>query len=640
MSDFEVIQRTLERTARRMRWQRGWRGLWEGLFAGALLWHFSLAVYKLFPVPFTVVQGGAIAALLLVPGGFLRRWLAKPSLIEAARWVDAKQHLQERLSTAWEASTRSMEEHWRALLLTDAARVAREVDPPRLLPLGIPSVSRWALIALLAGAGLGFVPEYRTKAFREKEWQEEVIRDAGRNLAELTRRTIQARPPAMEPTRQTLESVAELGETLAKTPVARNEALRDLASATQQLEKRLKEMDSALKAVDRAARAANRAGEARPGELQKQIDALQKALGEKHTSPRELEKMKQELAAAKAAAAAMQNKDGAEATEARQALAEMLSNLSQRAAELGYNLPALEQAIAALQANQTDHLLRDLDFALDDLEKLNEMAQALAQLQQKAARLGKDLAEQLQNAQIEAAQASLRKMINELRSSDLTPEQREQILSQISKAVNPGKMYGRAGDLLDQAAQALKQKNDPEAAAKLAEAAEELQRIFNQMCDAESLLAALEALKRAGMCIGTGQAWAQCNSPGFSPGGKPGSGVGTWTEETGWLEYPQMTELWDNTGIHRPDMDPRGQTDRGDGQLADTVSPTKIRGQLTPGAPMPSITLKGLSVKGQSVVDYQEAITAAQSDAQNALNQDKVPRAYQGVVREYFDDLK
>ena len=55
---------------------------------------------------------------------------------------------------------------------------------------------------------------------------------------------------------------------------------------------------------------------------------------------------------------------------------------------------------------------------------------------------------------------------------------------------------------------------------------------------------------------------------------------------------------------------------------------------------MPSLTLKGLSIKGQSKVDYVEAATAAQSDAQSALSQEKVPRAYRGAVRDYFDDLK
>jgi len=129
--------------------------------------------------------------------------------------------------------------------------------------------------------------------------------------------------------------------------------------------------------------------------------------------------------------------------------------------------------------------------------------------------------------------------------------------------------------------------------------------------------------------------------PGAGKGGKPGRGVGTWSDEAeGWTTVPEIMERWDNTGIERPDMDPRGHTDRGDGQLADTVKPTKLKGQLSPGSQMPSITLKGVSIKGQSTLQFQEAATAAQTEAQSALNQDKVPRAYQNAVRDYFDDLK
>ena len=55
---------------------------------------------------------------------------------------------------------------------------------------------------------------------------------------------------------------------------------------------------------------------------------------------------------------------------------------------------------------------------------------------------------------------------------------------------------------------------------------------------------------------------------------------------------------------------------------------------------MPSITLKGVSIKGQSKVSYTEAVASAQSDAQAALSQEQVPKAYQNSVRDYFDDLK
>jgi flavin-binding protein dodecin len=55
---------------------------------------------------------------------------------------------------------------------------------------------------------------------------------------------------------------------------------------------------------------------------------------------------------------------------------------------------------------------------------------------------------------------------------------------------------------------------------------------------------------------------------------------------------------------------------------------------------MPSITLKGVSIKGQSTVKFEEAAATAQSEAQSALNQDQVPRVYQNAVKDYFDDLK
>jgi hypothetical protein len=87
-------------------------------------------------------------------------------------------------------------------------------------------------------------------------------------------------------------------------------------------------------------------------------------------------------------------------------------------------------------------------------------------------------------------------------------------------------------------------------------------------------------------------------------------------------------------------MASRGTTDRGDAELNPALSPDKVKGQFSPGGPMPSITLKGVSIKGSSKVVLEEASVAAQADAQSALSQEKVPRAYQGAVRDYFDDQK
>jgi hypothetical protein len=278
-----------------------------------------------------------------------------------------------------------------------------------------------------------------------------------------------------------------------------------------------------------------------------------------------------------------------------------------------------------------------------DLEKTRDMAKSLQQMQQQMEKMGKDLAEQLKNGQPEAAQSTLKKMVDQLKSANLTPEQLQKMMTEVSKAVDPAGQYGKVADFLKQAGQKLQSGEKAGAAQSLADASKELDRLMQQMNDAQAMTAELDALNKASMCVGTCQGWSQCKGgkPGFKDGGRGGKGVGTWAnEDQGWGYTPQMTDHWDNTGAVRPDKDPRGVSNRGDGELNDALKPTKVKGQFSPGGQMPSITLKGVSIKGQSKVAYEEAAVAAQADAQSALSQEKVPRAYQGAVRDYFDDLK
>jgi polyhydroxyalkanoate synthesis regulator phasin len=258
----------------------------------------------------------------------------------------------------------------------------------------------------------------------------------------------------------------------------------------------------------------------------------------------------------------------------------------------------------------------------------------------------------LKFGQPDLAGQSLEKMINQLRSGKMTEEQAARMLDEISRAVSPAAPYGDASHHLHEAAQQLHSGDKSASAQSLAAAAKELEKTMAQMEDAKAIQGSLDALNKAELCLASHTKWGECPNCGDCSGqclsaghclrlgkGHGGRGVGTWTDDDSQL-YPKMSGLWDNSGFNRPDTDPRGLTDRGDPQLADNLAPTKLHGQISPGGPMPSITLKGVSIKGQSSVSYQEAATAAQSDAQSALNQDQVPRAYQGAVKDYFDDLK
>ena len=641
MSELQIIQSALERAARRRRGARALRGLWRGLLAGAILSLLLAAVYHLVPAPsWTLVLAAVMPLPCMAAGAAIGGW-RKPAISEVARWVDGRQHLQERLSTALEVADGPDSDIWRGLVVSDAAEHAKDLDARSLVPFHLSKAARWALLVLALGAGLGFVPEYRSKDYLRKQTDKQVIKDVGRQLAELTRRNLEKRVPALEPTQKAMESVGELGDRLTRAPLTRSDALKDLANASEKLKDQLKEMgkDPALKKLEQAARASTGNESQTAAGLQKQIESLRKQIGSPTGNPEAMDKLKRELDKLKEAAKGLADKNSPAGAAERQKLADSLSALSREAQQMGMQLPQLDDAIAALAANQTDLVLKDLQAATTDLEKMRDMAKSMQQLQQQMDKMGKDLAEQLKNGQPEVAQQTLQKMIDQLKSSNLPPGEMQKIMKDVAQAVDPAGNYGDVAKDLKDASRQMQKGDKSGAADSLAAASKKLDQLMQQMGDAQSLQAELDALQRASTCVSSGQGWGRCNKPGYGEGGKPGGGVGTWAREGAEWDG-QINDRWDNSGYVRPDRDPRGQSDRGNGDLSDALKPTKVKGQFSSGGQMPSITLKGVSIKGESKVAYEEAATAAQSDAQSALSQEKVPRAYQGSVKDYFDDIK
>ena len=316
-----------------------------------------------------------------------------------------------------------------------------------------------------------------------------------------------------------------------------------------------------------------------------------------------------------------------------------MGDLARQAKDLGLSLPNLNDAMEALAASQIDQFMKDLKMTEIDLDKLKALAKTIQQAQQMSSKAGKDLAEQLKYGQADAARESLSKMIEKLKTGAISELEMKALSKQLEEAVEPGKQFGKVGDKLAKALNNMKSGQKSDSAKELAAASKELEEMMQQLSDAESLMATLDAMEKAAAAISSGQGWGKTASRPGKGKGPPGRGFGTWHDENSW-EIPEFSETWDNSGMTRADQDGRGVSDRGDGQLADNLAPTKIRGQISPGGPMPSITLKGVSIKGQSRVGYTESAASVQSEAQSALNQDQVPRAYQGAVKDYFDDVK
>src|SRR2546426_9442486 len=154
------------------------------------------------------------------------------------------------------------------------------------------------------------------------------------------------------------------------------------------------------------------------------------------------------------------------------------------------------------------------------------------------------------------------------------------MLEEVDKAVKPGSQYGKVGDFLKDAVGKMQQGDKPGAAQSLADASDELKKLMDQLGDARSLMAMMDALQKAQMCVGNCQGWGQCQGPPRAgKGGKPGRGVGTWADENGWLsDYVEQTDRWDNSGVERPDMAGGGVARRRGGGPFRRVVPGQIPG--------------------------------------------------------------
>lgn len=510
MSELQAIEAALVRAVRRRRLQRAWVNLWRGVFIGAIVWLIALAIYKLAPVPSIIlpISGGIAGACLVF--GFLYGWFHKPTIQQTARWLDEKQNLQQRLSTALEIAKENRDENWRQLLIADAAKFASKLDPRNLVPFKLPRIARWSVLILAIAAGLGFVPEYRSKAYLDKKQDAEIIKTSGQKLVELTKQNLQRRTPVLEQTHKAINDVEKVGLQLSKNPVTRSDALKDLAKVQNLLKDQLKQMakSPAYKALERSARNESKGGNTLP-DLQKKIDAMQKALGDKATAD-SMDKLNEKMQAAKAAAAAMPNDNSPQANAAKAEMQKMLSDLQKEAKEMGQSIPNLDAAIDALQKGETQNFAKDMDAATTDLNKLNDMAKQLDSMQKEASQMGKDLPEQLQRGQAEQAQATLQKMIDQLKSGKLSQQDMQKMLDEVSRSVDPASPYGKAADFLKQAAKAMQSGQKSDAAQQLANASKELENAMQQMQDAKSMMAELDALNKAEMAIASRKAFGEC----------------------------------------------------------------------------------------------------------------------------------
>ncbi len=283
----------------------------------------------------------------------------------------------------------------------------------------------------------------------------------------------------------------------------------------------------------------------------------------------------------------------------------------------------LRQQLGTLQEQGDKEKAENLARQLDKLAKQIEQAPKNEQMSQKLqqAGLSKEDAERiLENLK----KQDLEQVKKQLEEKGLSKEQVEKLAKQLQQKQNAGAMAQKLAQAMQQGAQSIESGQMEDASAGLSSAADQLsqlEQMEQEMAQLDAALAELEQGrndidKPCPTCGGTGeQGGRPCQSCGGS-GNQPGQG-----------------------GLG---PDPR----QGRGGLAKD-EPTAVgfkieRGKVatTKGAIIGKTLVRGEQVKGDVKTEFVEVVTAAEHEASDRINRNRVPRQYQNAVKAYFSNVQ
>lgn len=210
-------------------------------------------------------------------------------------------------------------------------------------------------------------------------------------------------------------------------------------------------------------------------------------------------------------------------------------------------------------------------------------------------------------AALTALAQRLDELAGALEQAGLNPAEQQRIASELESLL-PGAATSRAArQWLESALKDLKAGNCSSASRALSQAASACRGTGQS----QRLLAASRKVAQAAACVGTGRSWMECSSAISSAGG---SSAGT--QPGGDLYNESLRAMPRPAGL----------------------APERIVGPWLPGTPMPVLRTRGEALQTPANVAIGEVTAAATPANPQAVNLDKIPRAYRQTVRSYFDE--
>ncbi len=580
------LDRVIRRTQFRLWLNRWFRLLGWSICLAAAAWTLVwLADRLLVPgrLPMDWVALGA--AVVGMVGSFLWMFFTRERPLAAAMALDEAAGLQERVSTGLvvraEASSRGP---FAQAVVADAEQAVAGLSPRRLIPVRWTRSLSWGS-AMLAAALLSLLlPEWDLLGRKKAQAQQ------NERLARLAAvQAAVARPAAL------IEEIEKKHPDLNdKPPVPELAGPRrsehDPDALRRETVKKLDRLQDALKekaqteqfrALEEVKKRLQQLGE--PRDPQDELHALMSALARNDfdQARRALEALQQRLA--------QQAGDGRLDPQAAEATRKRLEELSKKLKEAGRD-----------QRSQ-----RELQNAGLSENEAGQIQQALAQADaQQLEKMARELAERLQN-------------------QGMTQEQARQMLEKMRQRQNACQQCQGLGDMLGQAAEALSGGDATAAAGAVAEAGGmlgEMEQLEQELHEVEAELSQLnearEEMEEAS-CFG-GESWRRsrerraqgegmCEGGGVGPGIGTGRGGGTTT----WNEPPGTTAMSKRV-----------------------AAKARFKGQVIGQRYLESAVLSD-----RAAAEFAEAARAAEIEATDALNKDRIPRAYRRAVKNYFDRL-
>lgn len=249
------------------------------------------------------------------------------------------------------------------------------------------------------------------------------------------------------------------------------------------------------------------------------------------------------------------------------------------------------------------------------------------------AKFTKEISKDLKAGRFKEAASKLEDLKQKAGSNEMTPQDKEQLAKEMKQMAEQMKANPEMAEALKKAAQSM-QAGDMEqmmenlgmcqmSMAEMAEAMEQM-KMLDSLCEGS------EGLKEmiASSCLGQGQGQGQ-GEGGEGQWGKTDSLSRDWTAGE---------ELNKGSGM--------GEAGRGMGGTArvaeDTykLSPDKVAGEMQKGKILSMQRVEGEQIKGESNINFDEAVVEYKQVAEDTLEREPLPMEYKNLVRDYMDLIR